>query len=117
MKEETNKDAGLKKGVAEFLARCGLQKLVVDREVHLNFTGSKNAENKFEDEKEIDVVARFSYRGEEVLVFFECEDSTGAGGSPRAEFRDYANFIKKLSEGQHRVQIIHSRDGRLNNRH
>ena len=89
MAKDRNKDSGLKSAVVEVLRRCGLDDVVIDREVHLNFTGAKEPSDSPADEKEVDVVATFSYAGKRVALFFECENSTGPSGSIRSEYRDY----------------------------
>jgi len=110
MPEDKNKDASLKRQVTEFVQRCGLEDLIIDREVHINFTGAKAESGEFEDEKETDVVARFSYAGKIVLLLFECEDSIGPSGSIRAEYRDYEGVITKILGGLNQIEVLHSRD-------
>jgi len=117
MPNEKNKDASLKRQVVEFLERCGLEDFVVDREVHMNFTGAKTEDGKFEDEKETDVVARFSYAGKIVLLLFECEDSTGSRGSIKAEYRDYDGVIRKIESRLDAIQILHSKESLLHGKH
>src|SRR5260370_35733645 len=117
MPEEKNKDASLKRQVIEFLERCGLGDLIVDREVHINFTGAKTEADEYEDEKETDVVAKFSYAGKQILLLFECEDSTGPSGSIKAEYRDYDAVIKKILSRSDQIEVLHSRDDVLRGNH
>ena len=117
MTTEENKDSGLKKAVTEFLGRCGLEDLVVDREVHLNFTGYKDQSGDYVDEKEVDVVASFSYAGTRVLLGFECENSKGPSGSIRAEYRDYDSVLKKIRAKLNEVRVLHSKDNTIRGHH
>jgi hypothetical protein len=73
-----NKDAKMKAAVKLILENCHLDDLIVDREVHINFSGKRDQTGNLVHEKEIDVVARFTYAGQRILFFFECEDSNKA---------------------------------------
>lgn len=117
MTSESNKDSGLKKAVAEVLERCGLDDFVVDREVHLNFTGATDTSGQLDDEKEVDVIAIFSYAGKRVALFFECENSTGPGGSIRSEYRDYDQVLRTVRSKRDEIKVLHSKNGVLSAAH
>lgn len=117
MAKDKNKDTGLKKAVAEVLERCGLENSVIGQEVHINFSGAKDPSGKFADEKEVDVIATFSYMGKRVALFFECENSTGPSGSIRSEYRDYANVLSSINSKEDEIRVLHSKNDRLRSRH
>src|SRR6266566_3033255 len=82
------KDARLKNAVKTILENCSLDKLVVDREVQINFTGDAGEGGRLQVDKEIDVIAIFSFSGKKILLMFECEDSKEAR-SVKRYYREY----------------------------
>jgi hypothetical protein len=82
------KDAGLKNSVKEILENCQFAKFLVDREVNINFTGATDSGGIPVSEKEIDVVARFTYGGRRVLslgVLNHAEQGSESRGSSNLE--------------------------------
>lgn len=106
------KDRELKKTVKEIIENCHLDDLVVDREVSLNLTGSRTTAGKYIPEKEIDVIAKFSYGGKRVLLLFECEDSQSASGVT-ALYSGYDADIRKLAHNLTSLHVLGSGDGAL----
>jgi DGQHR domain-containing protein len=117
MPAEQNKDAGLKKATVELLGRCGLENLVVDREVHLNLTGKPDDQDQLQSEREIDVVARFSFSGKQVLLLFECENSKGPSQPISGEYRCYDSDLKRLRQAPEQIKVLHSKDGTFQTKH
>ena len=118
MTTEENKDSGLKKAVTEFLGRCGLEDLVIDREVHLNFTGYKDQSGDY-------VGREGGRRGRE---FFLCGHKSSTRvrvrklqGTERkyvrAEYRDYDSVLKKIRAKLNEVRVLHSKDNTIPGHH
>jgi len=110
------KDARLKTGVRQLLQNCHLDNLIVDQEVQINFGGDKDDAGNLLTEKEIDVVARFSYGGKKILLLFECEDSRSAAGVKR-HYREYNNDIAAISARKDKIHVINSADRRFRSKH
>jgi DGQHR domain-containing protein len=114
--ETVLKDTQLKTTVREILENCRLDDLIVDREVQFSFTGETDNKGNFLTEKEIDVVARFSYRGKKILCLFECSDSNAAA-RVRKRYREYKADVSAFSDARDRIRVIRSTDTRLQGRH
>ncbi len=110
------KDARLKNAVKKVLENCGLENLVVDREVQINFTGATGTGGKVQVDKEFDVVAKFTFSGKKILFLFECEDSKEAK-SVKKYYRDYNNDLVAIAKKWDTVTVIKSADGQLQGRH
>ena len=111
-----NQDAYLKKEIKQIIENCRLEKLIVDREVHLNWTGEQDTNGDYVDQREIDVVAKFSYHDQNVMLLFECEDSGGASGV-RKEYRVCEADVKDILQNLDHVQVLGSSDGHLKGSH
>jgi len=111
-----NKDAALKRSVTRVLQNCGLDDAVIDREIQINISGETDENGKLLSDKEIDVVARFSYGGRTVLLFFECEDSNSASGK-RKEYKQYAADLNEINTRSDQLQIVNSLDKKIRARH
>jgi DGQHR domain-containing protein len=109
------RDARLKSEVKEVVENCRLDALILDREVHINISGDRDAGGNYLAEKEIDVVAKFSYRGKKILLLFECEDSQGSGA--RKEYKAYDVDIKSIQENRGSIHVVSSADGNIQSRH
>lgn len=116
MPQEQMKDRALKKEVKEVLENCKLQDLILDREVQINITGDTEETGALLAEKEIDVVAKFSYGGQQILLLFECEDSNSARGL-KNNYKHYSEDIKAILDGRNKIQVIKSSDGTLKSQH
>ncbi|MEM3526358.1 MAG: hypothetical protein QXV37_03000, partial [Candidatus Jordarchaeaceae archaeon] len=64
--DESASHRELKNKLKKIMERC---KLEADREVHLNISGKKNNEGKYEDEMSVDVLVKFSYKGKNCMIF------------------------------------------------
>jgi DGQHR domain-containing protein len=111
-----NKDAALKRSVTQVLQNCGLDDAVIDREVQINTSGETDSNLNLLSDKEIDVVVRFSYVGQTVLLLFECEDSNSASGK-RKEYKQYAADLKEIESRSDQLQIVNSLDKQIKPRH
>jgi DGQHR domain-containing protein len=110
------KDARLKNAVKRILENCSLDNLIVDREVQINFTGDTGEGGKLQIDKEIDVIARFSFSGKKILLMFECEDSKETTGVKR-HYREYDNDVRAIESNSDAIKVIGSADGMLQGRH
>jgi DGQHR domain-containing protein len=110
------KDVRLKKQVIQIIENCQLDNLTMDTEVQLNILGEKDELDNYLTEKEIDVVAKFSYAGKQILFLFECEDSRGAKGVKK-EYRDYEIDIRNLVENRNTVRVIKATNNVVQSRH
>jgi DGQHR domain-containing protein len=110
------KDARLKKEVNEIVENCRLDGLILDREVQINITGDKDAAGNLLTEKEIDVVAKFTYGGKKVLLLFECEDSVSATGV-KAHYKQYSSDAKSIFDNRSNINVVKSTDNQLQSRH
>ena len=110
------KDTHLKTTVKEILENCRLDDLIVDREVQFNFTGESDDRGNLLTEKEIDVVAKFSYRGKKILWLFECSDPNAAAGVKK-RYREYKADVTAFSQERDRIKVIRSTDTRLQGKH
>lgn len=112
----TNRDAAIKRTIKAIVEKLGLDNLVIDREVVLNLSGDKEPNGNYVSEKEIDVVARFSYGGKNVMLFFECENSSGKDTKTiKDEYVRYAAEVVDISKKL--PTVIHSKDGALTQAH
>lgn len=82
----------LKNEVYGFLKNLGF---IVDKEVHLNISGSKE-NKKYVDEFSCDVVAKFQ-DGRSCIFFFECKDKKNLKGI-NAEFRNILSVLQKIKK-------------------
>jgi hypothetical protein len=112
----TNKDAPLKKTVQEIIINCELDDLILDKEIQLNITGETDGKGNLSAEKEIDVIARFSYGGKRILLLFECENSSGSENI-RKEYKSYNADIRSIQQSLRPVRVVNSADGRFQSRH
>lgn len=110
------KDARLKNGTKAILENCRLDNLIVDREVQINFTGDTGEGGKLQIDKEIDVIARFSFGGKRILLLFECEDSKEAK-SVKKHYREYGNDVAAIEQNSDTIKVIGSTDGQIQGRH
>lgn len=116
MPQSTDQDTQLIKQVQSILQSCHLDNLILDRKVQINFSGSKGPDEKYEADKEIDVVAKFTYAGKQVLLLFECENSTKAH-SLKKEFRAYEADVKRLRRKPGTTRVLKSQDNQLKSHH
>jgi DGQHR domain-containing protein len=111
-----NKDSRLKGEVKEIIENCRLDNLILDREVQINIRGDRDdAGNNYLAEKEIDVVAKFSYSGKKILLLFECENSQGS--EARKEYKAYNVDINDIKSHRESIRVINSADGEIQSRH
>lgn len=111
-----NQDAYLKREIKQVLESCGLEQAVIDREVQLNWTGQKDLNGDFASDREFDVIARFRYRSQIIMLFFECATSGSAKGLLK-EYRACHSDIDEVMAHLENVQVIASGDGQLKGRH
>lgn len=109
---DPNKDAKLKKDIVQILLSCDLHKVVIDREVSLNFTGKKNKSGILESEVEIDVIISFFEGKNKNLILFECEDTKNASGVIK-EYMARDVIVKMIKDNKNNVEIIGSKDGQI----
>jgi DGQHR domain-containing protein len=108
-------DAGLKRGVKEIIENCQLDDLTVDREVQVNIKGDQDTSGNYLSEKEIDVVAKFTYGGKKVLLLFECENS--AGTETRKEYKAYEVDVENMLRNLDSIRVVGSSDKTIQGRH
>ena len=111
-----NQDATLKRYVCEILDACKLDKLIVDREVHLNLDDETDDYGDLVSQKEVDVVAKFRHLGKNILLFFECENSTNSSGV-KAHYEGYAAQVKKILSARLALKVVNSTDKALEGKH
>lgn len=104
-KKGKNKDASLKKMVADILINCDLKEAVIDREVQVSFSGDTT-------DVEFDVVWAFKYNGKKALVIFECEDTENAR-ELKKEYEARESIIKKLKDGTTSFAVVTSKDNQI----
>jgi DGQHR domain-containing protein len=101
-----NKDAVLKKHVLEIINNCRFDGLVVDKEIHLNLSGETDpTTGQLRDDREIDVVARFSFAGKQVVLLFECENTRKTDGF-RADFKQYPAVLAAFESKPSKVSVL-----------
>jgi len=101
---ESKVHSGLKNQLKKIMIKCGFK---VDREVHLNLTGQKDKNGNYEDDLSVDVIANFSYKGKNCMMFFECKDVKEIK-SIKSKLSAWENNIKKIQNNT--VKVIKSSD-------
>ena len=104
--EETEGHRRLKNKVKKIAERCDFG---VDREVHLNISGSKDTTGKYEDEKSVDVLAKLDHKGKYCMIFFECKDKKEMKAINK-ELSAWQNNINKILSKQNKIRVISSSD-------
>ena len=104
---ETREHKMLKNKLKKIIERCGFQS---DMEIHLNLSGKKDNRGNFEDDRSIDILAKFSYKGKNCMVFFECKD-VERFKNIKKELSAWENDIKKILQNRGKIKILNSYDG------
>ncbi|MEM3586199.1 MAG: DGQHR domain-containing protein [Candidatus Jordarchaeaceae archaeon] len=107
--DESASHRELKNKLKKIMERC---KLEADREVHLNISGKKNNEGKYEDEMSVDVLVKFSYKGKNCMIFFECKDQREFK-SIRKELTAWRNNISEILQDKKNVKVLNSSDKKV----
>ena len=107
-----NKDAALKRAVTQILDNCSLDDAIIDREVQINTSGENDVNGNLLSDKEIDVIARFTYGGRTILLLFECEDSNSVSGK-RKEYKQYVADLREIKDKSDQLKIVNSLDRKI----
>jgi len=106
---ETESHKRLKNKLKKIMERCNFK---VDREVHLNVTGKKDREGRYEDDVSIDVLAMFSYKGNKCAIVFECKD-VGRVRNLKKLCSAWERNITKILDKQGTIKVISSSDRKI----
>lgn len=91
------------------MERCNFQ---ADREVHLNLSGKKDKSGNYEDDTSIDLIVKFSYKGKNCMIFFECKDVKKITNIKK-ELSAWENNIEKILKKEGKVKVINSSDNMI----
>jgi len=109
---ETKEHKKLKNKLKKIMERCGF---LTDKEVHLNINGKKDINEKYEDDRSIDVLVKFDYKGKNCMLFFECKDVEKVHNIKK-ELSAWENDIRKILQKKNEINVISSTDKKINNK-